>query len=177
MDSIQSDLGEILRGLPAVDPGWYHNPGGIHGPSHTVRVLIHAQSIAEELELGAREREAVLLAALWHDIGRVHDGLDRHHGARSTGKVLGLGLHEPFDDELIRTVFFAMEYHSIRDKWAEDAAIYTPDSAWSLQTLWVLKDADGLDRVRLGDLDSGQLRHECAKGMVDDAWMLLEVLS
>jgi hypothetical protein len=47
-------------------------------------------------------------------------------------------------------------------------------SAWSNQSLvndgaWLtalLKDADGLDRVRLGDLDPRYLRHEQARSMV-----------
>jgi hypothetical protein len=36
----------------------------------------------------------------------------------------------------------------------------------------LLKDADGLDRVRLGDLRPGLLRHDEARGMVDFAQRL-----
>ena len=35
-----------------------------------------------------------------------------------------------------------------------------------------LKDADGLDRVRISDLDPNLLRTEFAKGLVDQAWDL-----
>ncbi len=37
----------------------------------------------------------------------------------------------------------------------------------------VLKDADGLDRVRLGDLDPSYLRYEVSRESVDRAWELL----
>jgi hypothetical protein len=35
--------------------------------------------------------------------------------------------------------------------------------------LWYLKDADGLDRARLGDLDPGYLRHPEARELVKGA--------
>ena len=38
----------------------------------------------------------------------------------------------------------------------------------------LLKDADGLDRVRLGDLDPRYLRHPESKGMVDFAQTLFD---
>ena len=43
---------------------------------------------------------------------------------------------------------------------------------WRLTSL--LKDADGLDRVRLGDLDSRYLRNQEAQSMVDFAQTLFD---
>jgi hypothetical protein len=37
----------------------------------------------------------------------------------------------------------------------------------------VLKDADGLDRVRIADLDPGRLRHPISRDRVAEAWELL----
>jgi hypothetical protein len=42
-------------------------------------------------------------------------------------------------------------------------------SEWDHPTLWLLKDADGLDRVRPGDLDEQFPRHEAARQLVDEA--------
>lgn len=44
---------------------------------------------------------------------------------------------------------------------------------WALTAL--LKDADGLDRVRLGDLDPRYFRHPEAHGMIDFAQALFDV--
>jgi hypothetical protein len=40
--------------------------------------------------------------------------------------------------------------------------------------LWTLKDADGLDRVRIHDLDPSQLRFPVSQERVELAWKLLE---
>ena len=54
------------------------------------------------------------------------------------------------------------------------------DPERSLRILWLLKDADALDRVRLGggayDVDSTALRHECTLAMVGFAEELLSVM-
>jgi hypothetical protein len=42
-----------------------------------------------------------------------------------------------------------------------------------LRVLWLLKDADGLDRVRIQDLDPGQLRYEESITLVARAGQLL----
>ena len=42
-----------------------------------------------------------------------------------------------------------------------------------LRVFRVLKDADALDRVRLGDLDPSYLRYEVSRESVDRAWELL----
>lgn len=161
-----------------IDPNWFHHASGIHGVSHARRVLTHAHAISEQVDLVPLEREAVLQAAAWHDIGRTHDGRDRTHGRKSVTKVQDLRLHQGHDRELLDLAFFAMEYHAMADHVGERRGLLRADSEVALRVLWVLKDADGLDRVRLGrwGLDPEQLRFECSRGMVERAWDLYREL-
>ena len=46
------------------------------------------------------------------------------------------------------------------------------DSGWDHPVLWYLKDADGLDRVRLYDLDPSYLRHKEARRWLKEAELL-----
>ena len=167
---------------PTVPASWFDRPDGssgahgIHGTAHTLRVWTHAQEIAGALEMADWQVEALHYAALWHDIGRTHDGADYYHGAKSAGKVQGLGLHVGIDPQVRDTALYAITHHCGSEEHGRSAASWLPDPDGALQVFLVLKDADGLDRVRLGrhDLDVGQLRFEVSKGRVARAWELLE---
>ena len=152
---------------------WFAFPDGLHGVGHTQRVLAHAEALAAEIGLNLLEATAVRKAALWHDIGRVHDGPDWTHGMLSVTKVLERGLHDGITPAILDLAFFAMEHHSMWDRVGDARAAVRPDAAAAQRVLWVLKDADGLDRVRLGDLDPTQLRLVCSRARVDlahDLW-------
>lgn len=163
------------------DAAWFVRPdgkdgaSGIHGVGHVWRVGVHARELAEALRLPPLEREALRLAALWHDIGRTCDGRDDLHGAKSAGKVAGLGLHRGVDARTLAVALFAVTYHSAPDRVGEDAAEGEDDPDATLRVFRVLKDADGLDRLRLGEhkLDVRQLRHAEARRRVARAWELL----
>ncbi|MDZ4177712.1 MAG: HD domain-containing protein [Coriobacteriia bacterium] len=167
---------------PSVPASWFDRPdgscgaNGIHGIAHTQRVWIHAQEIAELLGLAEWQRQALNHAALWHDIGRTHDGGDYYHGAKSAGKAVGLGLHEGIDPAVRDTALYAITHHCGREEHGERAAEWLADREAALAVFRVLKDADGLDRVRLGrhELDVGQLRFEVSRQRVERAWELLE---
>lgn len=164
-----------------VDPSWFIRPDGydasatIHGVGHTQRVRIHAAEIAEALGLAVWEREALDYAAMWHDIGRTHDHADYYHGAKSAGRVVGLGLHLGLDEPMVEVALFAVTHHSGSEEHAKRALSWMvdPEAAWRVFT--VLKDADALDRVRLGagDLYVSFLRHDVSAGRVERAWELL----
>jgi hypothetical protein len=126
------------------------------------------------LGLADWEREALSFAAGWHDIGRTHDGSDYYHGAKSAGKVLGLGLHSGVDRRILETVLFAVTHHCGSEEHAERAASWTDDETATLRVFRILKDADALDRVRLGDLDTSFLRFDVSHDYVVRAWELLE---
>ena len=179
---------------PAPDPAWFRRASGydasasIHGLGHTRRVMIHARAIAQAEGFLAWEQEALFRAALWHDIGRTDDSADYYHGAKSAGKVLALGLHQGLEPLVYETALFAVTHHSGSEAHGERAArrleFFQPqgesfrrvlipgDSA--LRVFQALKDADALDRVRLGDLDKSYLRFPSSRKRVDLASALLD---
>ncbi len=162
-----------------IPAGWFVRPDGfdgstgIHGVGHTRRVLVHACEIAGELGLCAWECEALELAACWHDIGRTHDGADHYHGAKSAVKVVGLGLQAGIEPAVLEVALFAVTHHCGDEAHAEQGTHWTINPAATRRVFRVLKDADGLDRVRLGDLDPAMLRHDISRERIDRAWELL----
>ena len=181
---------------PAPDPTWFCRASGydasasIHGLGHTQRVMVHARAIARAEWFLNWEEEALIHAALWHDIGRTDDSADYYHGAKSAGKVLALGLHQGLEPQVSETALFAITHHSGSEAHGERAArrleFFRPqgdsfrrvpipgDSA--LRVFRALKDADALDRVRLGDLDESYLRLPSSRERVDIASALLDEL-
>ncbi len=162
-----------------LDPAWFERPDGIHGVSHTRRVLIHAQAIAVARDIDPDWFVSLVLAVAWHDIGRTHDGREPEHGPNSAEKVRRLGLGSGVEAETLARTLFAIEWHSVPDPVAIDRAIalgprHRPEVGTLLRILWLLKDADGLDRVRISDLDPGQLRYHESLGLVERAHQLLE---
>ncbi len=168
-----------------IDPVWFVRPDGrdasrtIHGVAHATRVHIHALELAETLDMAPWERSALHYAAMWHDIGRTHDGVDYYHGAKSAGKVVGLGLHTDLDPVILEAVLFAVTHHCGDETHAESAALRSHDPEATLRIFRVLKDADALDRVRLGrgDLEPSFLRFEESWARIDRAWELLREIS
>jgi HD superfamily phosphodiesterase len=157
---------------PQVDEAWFRRWSSLHGVLHTQRVHVHAQRLTEELEWPAQDRELVLAAALWHDIGRLGDGVEPGHGAGSVGRADELNLMAALPDEAAAVVRFAILRHSLPDDGAlehaaglaeaGDPARRLADPGRALRVLWLLKDADALDRIRLGfgeRADPRQLRH------------------
>jgi HD domain-containing protein len=155
---------DLPDGLPKPDRAWFLRPDGtdgslgIHGIGHIQRVLVHAVELAEELALPPWAREAAMLAALWHDIGRTDDRIDYYHGAKSAGKVVGLGLHHEVEQLVLETALYAVTHHSGSEEHGLLAAEKLPVPAVALDVFKVLKDADGLDRVRFDGLDVRYLR-------------------
>jgi HD domain len=165
--------------LYPLDPAWFDRPRSIHGLSHTRRVLIHAREIAAARDFDPEWFESVVLAVAWHDVGRTHDGWEPEHGLNSAVKVQRLGLAAGTRPDVLARTLFAIELHSLPDHAAIDRAAsmelgHRPEVGTMLRVLWLLKDADGLDRVRIHDLDPAQLRYEESAGMVQRAWQLLE---
>ncbi len=161
-----------------IDRAWFERPDSIHGISHIRRVLIHAQAISAARDIDPDWFESLVLAAAWHDIGRTHDGWEPEHGPNSAAKVKALGLDRGVHPFILARTLFAIEWHSVADRHALDHALtmdpgHRPEVGTLLRVLWLLKDADGLDRVRINDLDPGQLRYEESLGFVERAGRLL----
>ena len=150
-------------------PSWFaHNPNGIHGIGHAGRVLVWANLIARRLQADgiALSLEAVRWAAVLHDVGRLSDGWDRGHGARSADWVSENRHSLPFSlpDDHFEGILLCCRWHETSD---QDIPVVTPE-------LMCLKDTDGLDRVRINDLNPTFLRSEHARLVVDQAWDLFQ---
>jgi len=154
---------------PDVPSEWFVRPSTLHGVGHTQRVHVHAQRLTSELRWDESDTRLVLCAALWHDIGRTNDDVDPRHGADSASRALELGLIDTLAPAEADPVIFAIALHCLTDEEALDAArrwggehrLAEPERA--LRILWLLKDADALDRVRLEPweaVDTAQMRHE-----------------
>jgi len=157
---------------PDVPAWWFRRASRLHGESHTRRVHVHAQRLLERLRWDEADARLVLRAALWHDIGRETDGVEPPHGARGAARADELGLTAGLPPDDAALVRFAITRHSLSDGGAaahavelaaaEDRARRLAQPERALRVLWVLKDADALDRVRLGfgeRADPRQLRH------------------
>ncbi len=155
--------------------GWFLRTSSLHGVRHTQRVHIHAQRLTSELGWGGPDVRLALTAALWHDIGRTNDDVDPSHGAASATRAVALGLADDLAAAEGEAVLFAIHCHSLSDQAAVERAerlslalrLAEPERA--LRILWLLKDADALDRVRLADFeaaDPAQLRRPEAVALI-----------
>ena len=174
---------------PLVDDGWFRRRSRLHGAGHTRRVHVHAQRLLEQLRWEPADARLVLHAALWHDIGREGDGVEPEHGRRSAVRADELGLTAKLSRADAAVVRFAILRHSLHDHGAaelaaelaasEDEAQRLAQPERALRVLWLLKDADALDRVRLGrgeGADPRQLRHREAVRLIPFASALFAVL-
>lgn len=160
--AIRHQLGERLptrslleRYRPSVE--WFARRDGyegIHGASHEARVLVWQEIISRLLIVQgvALNQEALRWAASTHDIRRLDDGYDFEHGSRSAmfvrnrlGEVVGI--------ENLEVIAYLDEWHVPRDMKA-------PNMTTELS---IFKDADGLDRARIGDLNPSLLRNEVSR--------------
>ena len=149
-----------------LNPASFDHQSNIHGINHTYRVMYHVLQIASKREL-KREGIIAFCAAYIHDLARLNDGYCTKHGSWSSERKLPtyknffseIGLNQT-DIEKLET---AVSNHSIPEELEKN------DNAYLVTAL--LKDADALDRIRLGDsnLDIRYLRFPESKKMVDSA--------
>ncbi len=146
----------------------------IHGLGHIERTMLFGAIIAMEEKLDAKDTELLLLCCSYHDVGRINDHWDTEHGGRSALKIEELtGLA----GEDLKTAMAAVEAHSIPDAYREDVvARYEPECfEHTMDIAGMLKDADGLDRVRISDLDPIFLRRACSPKYERFAYALYEL--
>lgn len=146
---------------------YHHTNMSAHDALHTLRVLLYALIIAEMLSLKRNQQILLAEAAAYHDIGRKTDFVEPEHGVASRK------IYEK-KSEWNDISAFAIEYHCKSDESAKKAAeeiFENPKDA--LRVLWILKDADALDRIRFGlpsqgsdALDVKQLRFSVSKQIV-----------
>ena len=138
----------------------------VHGLGHIERTILHGSMAGMDRDLPLRDLQLLLLACSYHDTGRLSDWLDDAHGRRSAYKLEELtGLE---GDEL-HLLMAAVEAHSRKDDDMDQilASYHPEDMDRCRQLAKTLKDSDGLDRVRTGDLNVAYLRYPEAAARAD----------
>jgi len=158
-----------------------------HALEHSIRVALHSSflyrlDVLVPLRSAPIERfrkalpayEALILAAEYHDAGRLDNEPDEIHGLAGYERYLADGNPEN------ETVKFLAEYHcksddAARDYWEKHFAGEDKDFIWT--AFEIIRDADALDRVRFGSLsddflDVGLLRRTSSKRLVPVAMQL-----
>lgn len=162
---------EVRALIPLADaelippPGLFLHRSRLHGEAHVARVMVHAFRLVAAT--GLLEETARLWAAVHlHDIARVHDGRSRRHGADAWARLVVLpDVRALFARGGVREE----DYPAIRAAVTAHSAGEASSDHTHRRLICLLKDADGLDRVRLGDLDPDYLRFPESRGMVDFA--------
>ncbi|MBP5165757.1 MAG: hypothetical protein ILP09_00685 [Oscillospiraceae bacterium] len=134
----------------------------VHGIGHIERTMMHGAFCAMADRLSGADTRLLMLMCSYHDTGRESDWLDNAHGLRSSLKLRSItGL----EGEDLKIAMAGVEAHSVGDK-AMDAIIasHAPaDTARARRLAELLKDSDGLDRVRINDLDPHFLRRQASR--------------
>lgn len=163
----------------------------LHAAHHCERVLYHALRMGVA-EMGIDDAEALEIlahASVFHDTRRHDEYLDTGHGARAAvyyteyctaalnqcddecgrSKVAGIKFHPE--------AVYLMRYHDLDDALGIEAIRRDfPDNAERVEKLYaIFKDADALDRWRLGrwGLDEKYLRTASAHTLVETARRLV----
>lgn len=150
----------------------------IHAEAHCERVLLYALIMGEQI-FGDNDEALTILAqaAVFHDTRRQDDYLDTGHGARASIYYREFCKENP-DVAFHPEVVYLMRYHDLDDKMGR-AAIekeFGADSPRVLKLYDVFKDADALDRWRLGHngLDPKFLRTVEAKRLINYARCIVQ---
>jgi HD superfamily phosphodiesterase len=127
-------------------PEYFDHQSNLHGINHTYRVMYHCLELGLEENLTGLARLA-FMAAFIHDMARTHDGFCMVHGARAAEeklpKFINLFLNTGASEAEIALISVAVRNHSL------PAELPATDPAAVVTAL--LKDADALDRIRLGE--------------------------
>jgi len=126
--------------------GFFDHESDKHGINHTYRVMFHVLNIGKKAGMN-HEIKTAFCAAFIHDMARLHDSYCTEHGPRAarlkfplfkdTFRSLG------FVEDDLRAIKLAISNHSIRHE------IFTGHKYY--KTVALLKDADALDRIRIGE--------------------------
>lgn len=126
-------------------PGHFDHQSQLHGINHTYRVMCHCLTLGELLHF-EREKRLAFAAAFIHDMARKHDGYCTQHGKWAVKHKLHLyinlfqnhGINGIEIKEIATAVRNHSEYFDLKPKHPFRT------------TAALLKDADALDRIRLG---------------------------
>ena len=151
----------FLKALSSLDHSALYD-SKVHGLGHIERTLLHGAFCAMEEPLSMADTQLLLECCSYHDVGRINDRYDEYHGLRSSQKLADLtGRH----GEELRLIQAAVEAHSKQDSRLLSTldSYHHADPARALRLAHLLKDSDGLDRVRIWDLDVRFLRRKASQ--------------
>lgn len=145
-----------------------------HTKAHCARVLLLALLIGHQKGLSEEEKDTLGMAAVFHDSRRLDDGIDKGHGGRAAEyyKEYCNALDLSYDEK----TYFITYYHDQDDSLGLSEIKKSSSLSGRGELLYqIFKDADALDRFRLGPdgLDVNFLRTEEARQLVDFAKELL----
>ncbi len=149
-----------------IKPGYFMHASNLHGAMHTYRVMCHTLALGNDVGL-QEEKRVAFFAAFIHDMARKHDGFCLMHGPRAAKlkvpEFTPLFQKYRLDEEQISTLKTAVANHSQYVEIKKWHPHYTVTA--------LLKDADALDRIRIGEhnLNRKFLRFEPTFGMIADA--------
>ena len=139
-----------------------------HGLNHNIRVAFFAYIISSNEKISNRDFSIIIDACKYHDIGRINDIEDKNHGLRSSKLVTFL--YDKYTEEELNYLKTIITCHSLNDKDFEKVAIKNniKDIERCKKMHEILKDSDGLDRVRLHYpfVNIKYIRTETAKKMI-----------
>lgn len=150
----------------------------IHAAAHCERVLLYALILGENIFGDDSDAlDIIAHAAIFHDTRRQDEYLDTGHGARAAV------YYEQFckdngDIEFHPESVFLMRYHDLDDAVGEEVIRkhFGDRSDRVLKLYAIFKDADALDRWRLGSrgLDPKFLRTDKARSMTDYSYRIVK---
>ncbi|HRW70101.1 HD domain-containing protein [Lentimicrobium sp.] len=124
----------------------FDHVSNLHGTMHTYRVMSHVLLLG--MRTGAlSEASNAFFAAYVHDMARKHDGYCTQHGPDAANyklpEYISLFTENGVSAADIPVIGKAVAYHSLGKELSRN------DPDWL--TVALLKDADALDRIRLGE--------------------------
>lgn len=145
----------------------------IHGQGHIERVILLSLLLSFYYKLNKNDTDILRYAASLHDTKRVDDSYDTEHGYRAALYSIDYAKIDESDKNILQAVLATHSRSDIdMDKTIEEFFVKDMDRARYLSKLF--KDADALDRVRLGDLDQKYLRNDFSHDLVDFSNKLFE---
>lgn len=161
---------QFCDAMQFIDSKLFFDPYGGHGPAHVYRVMFLADKLAQHEHLSEEDHNTLMCACCYHDIGRINNNTDFEHGQLSAEKCDRLKLFDNFHltNTQIDQAKLLMIYHA-----KPDGEFITNKQTLSAMYK-IIKDADGLDRVRFGDLNPVYLRLPYSHQLIDTAYELLD---
>lgn len=151
----------------------YHN-NSILGREHAARVMLNCLLISNENDWVLPEEVTILaIASVFHDISRIDEGRNKGHGIQSAKIMTHSALLDSLDESTKKVIAALIAAHDMSDEQGYDFIRNSEigmDKDRVIELYQILKDADVLDRVRLGgyryEFDYNYLRLDGSKRLV-----------